>query len=224
MATEAFKQPAPQPAGPAPHPMAPVVAPDPGPAYAQVPLKSLRLRAGMFLQTQRLEKNSPTYEAQFLGAIDDKCLFVVPVGTFSIKTGMKANETFVVRGFTGQYDFHFVAKVIQAFDFTFREPAYAYAVLSFPEVVKARKVRNSVRIKTSLPATATPRSGAAGGDLVNVASSIGPDDERMYIEALARICHAQPGPEETRLCGVLFENIGDRDRLRIREFVVEAVE
>jgi hypothetical protein len=248
MATEAFKQPAAQPAGPAPHPMAAVVAPDPGPAYAQVPLKSLRLRAGMFLQTQRLEKNSPTYEAQFLGAIDDKCLFVVPVGTFSIKTGMKANETFVVRGFTGQFDFHFVAKVIQAFDFTFREPAYAYAVLSFPEVVKARKVRNSVRIKTSLPATATPRSGAASadativdlsvdgallssgtelgavGDLVNVAFSIGPDDERVYVEALARICHAQPGPDETRLSGVLFENIGDRDRLRIREFVVEAVE
>jgi hypothetical protein len=248
MATEAFKQPAAQPMGPAPHPMAAVVAPDPGPAYAQVPLKSLRLRAGMFLQTQRLEKNSPTYEAQFLGAIDDKCLFVVPVGTFSIKTGMKANETFVVRGFTGQYDFHFVAKVIQAFDFTFREPAYAYAVLSFPDVVKARKVRNSVRIKTSLPATATPRSGAASvdativdlsvdgallssaadlgavGDLVNIAFSIGPDDERVYVEALARICHAQPGPEETRLSGVLFENIGDRDRLRIREFVVEAVE
>ncbi len=90
------------------------------PEFTQVSLKSLKLRAGMFLQTKRAEKNSPDYEAQFLGVIDEKCLMVVPVGTFSIKTGMKAGETFVIRGFTGQFDFHFTSTVIQAFDFTFR--------------------------------------------------------------------------------------------------------
>ncbi|MEO6104393.1 MAG: PilZ domain-containing protein [Pseudoxanthomonas sp.] len=218
------------------------------PDYEAVPLKSLKLRAGMFLQAQRMEKNSPTYEAQYLGAVEGKCLFVVPVGTFSIKTGMKANEHFIVRGFTGTHDFQFQAKVIQAFDFTFREPAYAYAVLSFPETVQARKVRNSIRIKTSLPATATPRSGAtplqvtivdlsvdgallrsdaelgAVGDLVNIAFSIGGDDALSYLEALARICHCQIGNEDAVSSGVLFENMGDRDRLRIREFVVDAVE
>jgi hypothetical protein len=230
------------------HPMAPPAVPATSADHVDMPLKALRLRAGMFLQAQRLEKNSPTYEAQFLGAIEGKCLFVVPVGTFSIKTGMKANETFVVRGFTGQYDFQFAAKVIQAFDFTFREPAYAYAVLSFPETVQARKVRNAVRIKTSIAATATPRSGGATwdarlvdlsvdgallssaaelgavGDLVNLAFSIGNDEELCYIEVLARICHSNRGPEDAVLSGVLFENIGDRDRLRIREFVVESVE
>jgi hypothetical protein len=222
------------------------------PDYDEVPLASLKLRAGMFLQAQRMEQHSPTYEAQFLGAVDDKCLFVVPVGTFSIKTGMKANEHFIIRGFTGTHDFQFQAKVIQAFDFTFREPAYAYAVLSFPETVQARKVRNSVRIKTSLDATATPRSGAAPlqvtivdlsvdgallrsddevgavGDLVNIAFSIAGDDGSTgapsYVEGLARVCHCQIGKEDAVLSGVLFENMGDRDRLRIREFVVDAVE
>lgn len=256
MATEASRPMPAFPASPATphaavdpaHPMAPAVAPATSAAHVEMPLKALRLRAGMFLQTQRLEKNSPTYEAQFLGAIEGKCLFVVPVGTFSIKTGMKANESFVIRGFTGQYDFQFTAKVIQAFDFTFREPAYAYAVLSFPDVVQARKVRNSVRIKTSLPATASPRSGGAAsevrivdlsvdgallssaadlgatGDLVNLAFSIGVDEDLTYIEALARVCHCHRGPDDAILTGVLFENIGDRDRLRIREFVVDAVE
>jgi c-di-GMP-binding flagellar brake protein YcgR len=231
----------------APHPMAPVVAPPTSPAHVQVPLKALRLRAGMFLQTQRLEKHSPTYEAQFLGAIDDKCLFVVPVGTLSTKNGMKANETFVIRGFTGQYDFQFTARVIQAFDFTFREPAYAYAVLTFPEVVQARKVRNSVRIKTSIAATAASRGNppadarlvdlsvegallasrdelGSPGDLVSLAFSIGNDEDLTYVEALARICHAQRGPDDAVLSGVLFETIADRDRLRIREFVLDAVE
>ena len=228
--------------------MAAPVAAVPGPAWEDLPFKALRLRAGMFLQTQRLEKNSPNYEAQFLGAIEGKCLFVVPVGTFSIKTGMKANETFVVRGFTGQYDFQFTAKVIQAFDFTFREPAYAYAVLSFPDVVAARKVRNSVRIKTSIAASASPRNGGNGvdvrivdlsvegallasstelgavGDLVNLAFSIGSDEDLVYVEALARICHAHRGPEDAVMSGVLFETIADRDRLRIREFVLDSVE
>jgi hypothetical protein len=229
------------------HPMAPAVEPPTSPEHVQVPLKALRLRAGMFLQTQRLEKNSPMYEAQFLGAIEGKCLFVVPVGTLSTKNGMKANETFVIRGFTGQYDFQFTAKVIQAFDFTFREPAYAYAVLTFPDVVQARKVRNSVRIKTSIAATAASRGGipadvrivdlsvegallssaaalGSPGDLVSLAFSIGTDEDLNYIEALARICHSQRGPDDAVLSGVLFETIAERDRLRIREFVLDAVE
>ena len=44
------------------------------------------------------------------------------------------------------------------------------------------------------------------------------------IEVLARVCHCNRGPEDSVLSGVLFENIGDRDRLRIREFVVDSVE
>ena len=217
------------------------------PEFSQVSLKSLKLRAGMFLQTQRMEKNSPNYEAQYLGAIDDKCLMVVPVGTFSIKTGMKAGDNFVIRGFTGQYDFYFTARVIQAFDFTFREPAYAYAVLSYPDSVDARKVRNSIRIKTSLPATVTgianriaqpvtlldlsadgslarslePLGGV--GELVSLEFSMGPDEQLSYVVAVARICHVQMG-DDGYLSGMLFENISAADRLMIREFVMAGVE
>jgi c-di-GMP-binding flagellar brake protein YcgR len=219
------------------------------PQFSELSLKSLKLRAGMFLQTQRLEKNSPNYEAQFLGVIDEKCLMVVPVGTFSIKTGMKAGETFIIRGFTGQYDFHFVSKVIQAFDFTFREPAYAYAVLTFPESVQARKVRNSIRIKTSLAATASPHGGSppvaativdlsvegallhtpeplgATGDLVGLAFSMDDGADLAYLDTLARICHGSPSATDGgRLTGLLFENISAKDRLTIKEYVLSNVE
>lgn len=217
------------------------------PEFSQVSLKSLKLRAGMFLQTQRLEKNSPNYEAQFLGVIEGKCLMVVPVGTFSIKTGMKAGETFIIRGFTGQFDFYFTSKVIQAFDFTFREPAYAYAVLSFPETVEARKVRNSIRIKTSLPATVTgigdrvsrpvtlldlsaegslARSAepiGAVGDLVSLEFSMGPEEHLSYVAVVSRVCHVQLS-DDGYLSGMLFENISTGDRLMIREFVLAEVE
>jgi c-di-GMP-binding flagellar brake protein YcgR len=230
------------------------------PEYSQVSLKSLKLRAGMFLQAQRVEKissdyerrESPNYEAQFLGVIDGKCLMVVPVGTFSIKTGMKAGETFTVRGFTGQYDFRFTSNVIQAFDFTFREPAYAYAVLSFPEVVESRKVRNSMRIKTSLPASATPQGSqtsiavtlldlsvdgslvrsptplGAVGDLVSLEFSMaaeGSESELAFLVALARICHSnKANNEEGYLSGLLFENITAKDKLTLKEFVLSNLE
>jgi hypothetical protein len=246
MASEAYK-PAAGPPTLAPsvkapeHPMAAPVAAVPGPAWEDLPFKALRLRAGLFLQTQRLVKDSPNYEAQFLGAIEEKCLFVVPVGIFSIKTGMKAGDSFVIRGFTGVHDFQFEAKVIQAFDFTFREPAYAYAVLAFPDHVKARKVRNSLRIRTSIPASASPRNGQRptevrildlsvdgallrspvdlgwAGELITVAFSMGSD------EAQARICHRREDGGEM-LVGVLFETLSERDRLTLREFVVAAVE
>ena len=214
------------------------------PEFTEVDLRALKLRAGMFLQTQRMEKNSPNYEAQFLGLIDGKCLMVVPVGTFSIKTGMKAGEHFIIRGFTGQYDFYFSSRVIQAFDFTFREPSYAYAVLSWPERVEARKVRSSLRIRTSLPATLTGianrqsqpvtiadlsadgalvRSGdSAGaiGDMVSLEFSMGPDGALSYVVAMARICHIHVG-DEGCLSGLLFEQIAPADRILIREYVVE---
>lgn len=217
------------------------------PEFTQVGLKTLKLRAGMFLQTQRMEKNSPNYEAQFLGVIEDKCLMVVPVGTFSIKTGMKSGETFIIRGFTGQYDFHFTSKVIQAFDFTFREPAFAYAVLSYPDSVEARKVRNSIRIRTSLPATATgiasrqaqpvtvldlsadgslvrsDESLGAIGDALSLEFSMGPDEALSYVVAVARVCHVHIG-DEGYLTGLLFENISTADRLMIREFVLASAE
>ena len=225
------------------------------PEYSQVSLKSLKLRAGMFLQTQRVEtkpappnqeaKPAPIYEAQFLGPIHDKALVVIPVGMFSIKTGMSSGETFMVRGFTGQYDFNFTCTVLQAVDFTFRDPGYAYAVLTYPEVVEARKVRNSMRIKTSLPASVTlvgsdaahpvtlldlsidgalvrsPSALGATGDLVALSFTVTADIGVVDLITAARICHSNEDPgEEGVLTGLLFENISGADRVALKDFVL----
>jgi hypothetical protein len=218
--------------------------PDPaGPEFSPSSIRALKLRPGMFLQSRRVERNSPTYESQFLGMIDGKCLMVEPVGTFSIKTGMKAGDLFVISGFTGQFDFRFQSRVIQAFDFTFREPYYAYAVLAWPERVEARKVRNSLRIRTSLEATLTgiasretqpvtildlsadgalvrsSDSAGAIGDLVSLEFSLGEDSALSFVVAVARICHIHVG-DEGCLSGLLFETIAPSDRVLIREYVV----
>jgi hypothetical protein len=229
------------------------------PEYSQVTLKSLKLRSGMFLQAQRVEtkppppnqeaKPAPVYEAQFLGPIQDKALVVIPVGMFSIKTGMMSGEIFTVRGFTGQYDFHFTSRVLQAVDFTFRDPGYAYAVLTYPAVVEARQVRKSMRIRTSLPANATlpdatgemtvtlvdlsidgtlVRSASAlgaVGDLVALSFTVTSDLGVADLVVAARICHSNEDPgEEGILAGLLFENITGADRVVLKDFVLSNLE
>jgi hypothetical protein len=215
--------------------------------YSQVSLKSLKLRPGMFLQADGIEL--PNYEAQFLGMIEDKCLMIVPVGVFSTKFGMKADETYVIRGFTGLYDFRFRATVIQAFDFTFRTPAYAYAVLTYPPLVQAKKVRNAMRIKTTLPATATPHGSqtpqavtlvdlsvdgalirspftlGSAGELVRLDFSIASEMEPPPLLTLARICHTHEEAGDDRfLTGVLFETTSGANRVALREYVLSNLE
>src|SRR5688572_16862547 len=218
-----------------------------GAEFSQVSLKILKLRPGMFLQAEGVEL--PNYEAQFLGMIEDKCLMIVPVGVFSTKFGMRAGESYVIRGFTGQYDFHFPATVIQAFDFTFRTPAYAYAVLTYPEAVEAKKVRNSIRIKTSLSATATPHGSetphavtlvdmsvdgalvrssstlGAVGELVRLDFSVGSEMEPPNLLTLARICHTHEDTGTDRfLTGVLFETTSGANRVALRDFILSNIE
>ena len=209
------------------------------PEFSQVSLKSLRLRPGMFLQALGIGEGARTYEMQYLGVIEGKCLMLVPIGFASLKFGMQAGDEYMIRGFTGQHDFHFTAKAIQAFDFTFKTPAYAYAVLTYPETVDARKVRNSLRIKTSLPANATPHGASipvpvtvvdlsvdgallhsatelgALGDLVRVDFSIGDDT----LLTLVRVCHSTRA-EDGFFTGVLFENISTHGRVTIKDFVL----
>ena len=219
------------------------------PEYSHVSLKTLKLRPGMFLQAEAVAEDARNYETQYLGVIEGKCVMIVPVGLFSLKFGMNAGEKYVIRGFTGQYDFHFAATVIQAFDFTFKVPAYAYAVLTFPEAVDARKVRNAMRIKTSLPGTAKPHGSdtpqlvtlidvsvdgalvrapvalGAIGDLVRLDFSLGSDIDVPHLATLARICHAndKAGDDEF-LTGLLFENISAAARVRLKDFVLSNLE
>lgn len=134
-------------------------------------LKSLGLRAGMALQTRRLVEGASKKEAQFFGAIEGKGVMVGPVGAEGEKTELGAGEVCVIRGFTGQYEFSFLSKVLQTF-----EKPFAYALLAYPAEVDARQVRQSMRTKTSWPTTAksaiaTPETAAVDVSLVDISMS-----------------------------------------------------
>ncbi|HNV61278.1 MAG TPA: PilZ domain-containing protein, partial [Rhodoferax sp.] len=121
---------------------------DTPPQVSRMPLKALGLRTGMALQTRRLVEGASKKESQFFGAIESKGVMVGPMGAEGVKTELEEGEICVVRGFTGQYEFSFLSKVLQ----TFQKP-FAYALLAYPAQVDATLVRQSMRTKVSWPTT-----------------------------------------------------------------------
>jgi hypothetical protein len=205
----------------------------------RMPLKALALRSGMALQTRRLVEGTSKKEAQYFGAIEGKGVMVGPHSSDAIQTGMETGEVCVVRGFTGQYEFSFISKVLQTF-----EKPFAYALLAYPAQVDAKKVRQSLRTKVSWPTSARPLAAdaAANGasaqlvDLVDLSTdgamvrtdqvlgTVGKyvelvvdlevESRPAQLQLRGRICHHNRAPDEAHyFVGFAFEGTSQNDRL-----------
>jgi c-di-GMP-binding flagellar brake protein YcgR len=212
----------------------------------RVPLKSLGLRTGMALQTRRLVEGASKKESQFFGAIEGKGVMVGPMGPDGVSTELDDGEICVVRGFTGQFEFSFLSKVLQ----TFQQP-FAYALLAYPAQVDARKVRQSMRTKTSWPTTVqtTPKDGQATspameatlvdismhgamikapsalstvGDVVTLGMTVSFDDAPVALNVAASICHNnRSATDSAYYVGLAFRNLTQHDKL-VLNFVTQA--
>lgn len=201
-------------------------------------LKSLGLRAGMALQTRRLVAGASKKEGQFFGAIEGKGVMISPVGPEGEKTELAAGEVCVIRGFTGQYEFSFLSKVLQTF-----EKPFAYALLAYPAEVDARQVRQSMRTKTSWPTTAKPLATAATTEaaaidvtlvdismsgamiksptaIANIGStiilgiSVVFDDTPIELTISGRVCHSNQSTNDGFFyIGTAFNNLTQHDKL-----------
>lgn len=202
-----------------------------------LPLRALRLRAGMALQTRRIVEGASKKESLFLAAIEGKGVMVGPVGPDGAKTGLEEGEICIVRGFTGQHEFSFLSRVLQ----TFEQP-FAYALLQYPKHTDARLVRQSMRIKTSMSAVVSqpdddsglaPASNATLIDLstagamvrsatslaavgADVALSFSVDFEGAPVHLALRctICHSSPTSErDGYFTGLAFKAMTQHDKL-----------
>jgi hypothetical protein len=205
---------------------------------SEVDLQTLRLRPGIFLQTQHVAANSPKFESQFIAAIDGKGIMLAPFEVAGVKTGMKAGEEYLIRGFTGQHDFSFSSQVILIFELPF-----AYTLLAYPSTVKIKTVRKSMRMKTSLPATVSPRgqktpvaatlidlsvagamikspsSLSAVGSQVDLNFSVEFEGDVVDLVIVATICHGkQSDPEEGFMIGLSFKDMPRNDKLILHYF------
>lgn len=206
----------------------------------RLPLRALGLRTGMALQTRRLVEGATKKESQFFGAIEGKGVMVGPLGPDGAKTELEEGEICVVRGFTGQYEFSFLSKVLQ----TFQKP-FAYALLAYPTQVDATLVRQSMRTKTTWPTTVevpgkdaqdatlvdislqgamikTDSALASVGDVVNVGIDVIFDNTPVQLNLSASICHNNRASNDAAFyIGLAFKNLTQHDKL-VLHFVTQA--
>lgn len=173
-----------------------------------VELSTLKLRVGLALQAQHLIEGGTLEELQFLAVIGQKGIMVGPFRSGE-PIALRVGSEYLIRGFTGQYDFHFKATVMQTFD-----KPFAYALLDYPATVNARLVRRAMRIKTSIPARVmskdkrqsqdvtlvdlsplgtlihSPAAVGAFGDVVHLALKVPFDGELVELEVPSTICHS----------------------------------
>ena len=202
----------------------------------QLSLRSLGLKPGMAMQTKRLVAGATKKESQYFGAIEGKGVMVGPLGSEGAKTELVEGEVCVVRGFTGQYEYSFLSKVLQTF-----EKPFAYALLAYPTRVDAKLVRQSMRTKCSWPTTVlVPQaqgdaqtisvdlidlsvSGAmikAAGSLATIGSnikltmSVEVDKEPVDLHLTASVCHNNRATyEDAYFIGLAFKGLTPHDKL-----------
>jgi hypothetical protein len=202
----------------------------------QLSLRSLGLKPGMAMQTKRLVAGATKVESQYFGAIEGKGVMVGPLGSEGAKTELVEGEVCVVRGFTGQYEYSFLSKVLQTF-----EKPFAYALLAYPAKVDAKLVRQSMRTKCSWPTTvlAPPPVGdgktisvdlidlsvsgamikaatsvAAIGSNIKLTMSVNVDNAPIELHLNASVCHNNRATyEEAHFIGLAFKGLTPHDKL-----------
>ncbi|MDT8991470.1 PilZ domain-containing protein [Curvibacter sp. APW13] len=208
--------------------------PSTAPQNLRIPLKQLGLRAGMALQTRRLVEGTSKKESQYIGAIESKGVMVGPIGADAEQTGLTEGEVCVVRGFTGQYEFSFVSKVLQTF-----EKPFVYTLLAYPTSVDAQLVRQSMRVKMNWPTQVKLAQGAVlgamlvdlstAGAMLNTPAPIGAVGEDIGIDMLldvegtevsvhlkGRICHTNRIAADNTVCsGVAFVGATAQDKMAL---------
>jgi hypothetical protein len=203
---------------------------------SRLPLRTLGLKPGMAMQTRRLAEGASKKEAQYFGSIEGKGVMVGPLGPEGDQTELVEGEVCVVRGFTGQYEYSFLSKVLQTF-----EKPFVYALLAYPVQVDARLVRQSMRTKSSWPSTvaapvpdgtvqsfavslidlslsgamikASHSLAAIGSDIVlNMAVLV--DETPMELHLNAGVCHNNRAVyEEAYFIGLAFKRLTAQDKL-----------
>lgn len=201
-----------------------------------MPFKSLGLRSGMALQTRRLVDGASKKESQFFGAIESRGVMVGPMGSDGEQTGLEEGDVCVVRGFTGQYEFSFLSKVLQ----TFHKP-FVYALLAYPAEVDAKQVRQSLRTKASWPTTVlqygsqlpspeltvslvdispagamvnAPVALGTIGEMIRIRMDVQFEDTPISLELDAKLCHSnRPAGQDSFCVGMAFANLTQHDKL-----------
>ena len=202
----------------------------------KLPLKTLGLRSGMSIQTRKLGAGAEKKERQFFGAIEGKGVMVSNINADSGEVEFEVGDSCLVSGFTGQFEFTFLTRVVQTFD-----KPFVYALLEYPVLSDARRVRQSMRMQTEFQATArvtenpdhsdevkitildisdtgalikTPIVFGEIGEHIYVTMATEIDNELSEITLQSRICHTRlAATQDSHLIGLAFKNVQSHEKM-----------
>lgn len=204
--------------------------------YVDADLPELRLRPGTELKLLDSKGNLLEHKAQFIAVFAGKSILVSLIVDSARKIALREGENYLVRGFTGKYDFSFNSSVLQL------DNAQLNARMSCPHTVKVKFVRSHLRVQLNLPGnvtlpnmdTPTPiviadiSTGGAGldstiplgavGERIQLALPVEFEKKRVNLNLTSEIRHITQ-TEHGLKTGVEFEGTSQLDKLMLHYFV-----
>jgi hypothetical protein len=152
----------------------------------EVSIQELRLRPGTELKLLDSKGNMLAHKAQFIAVFAGKSMLISMMVDDARKIALREGDAYLVKGFTGKYDFSFFASVLQV------DGAQFNARLSCPNQVSVKFVRSHLRVQLSLNTSATLPNVetpapiiitdlSAGGAGIDSASQLGGVGERIQL-------------------------------------------
>lgn len=204
--------------------------------FVEVGIQELRMRPGTELKIQDGKGKPLNHACQFVAAFSSKNMLISLLVDNPRKIDIRAGENYQVNVFNGKYEFSFTAGVLQINEAQFN------ALLSCPELIKVKFVRNHLRVVVALPATISfsgsnspiivnnLSSSGAGinsakslgnvGDKINLALQVEFEKKRVNLNLNSVIKHAtEKTSDDGILTGIEFENISQNDKLALYYYV-----
>jgi c-di-GMP-binding flagellar brake protein YcgR len=201
-----------------------------------VSIPELRLRPGTEMKILDSKGRILSHKAQFVAVFAGKSILISLLVDNTKKIELRAGENYLVRGFTGKYDFSFNSSVLHI------DSAQFNARFSCPESVAVKFVRSHLRAAISLEASVSAENkdnatsiivkdlsaGGAGLDSAQPLGSIGEkiqltlpvefEKKKVNLSLTSIIRHITEMGTKIRT-GVEFENASQSDKLMLHYYV-----
>ncbi len=200
--------------------------------HVEVSIQELRLRPGTELKILDSKGRMLGHKAQFVAVFAGKSILTSLLVNNTKMIEIRAGDSYLIKGFTGKYDFSFTSSVLQL------DSAQFNARFSCPDTVAVKFVRSHLRADLELTATVTAKGmsnptaiivkdlsiGGAGlvssealgniGDRINLSLQVEFEKKNVDLTLAAIIKHISESFSGIRT-GVEFESTSQNDKLML---------
>ncbi len=211
--------------------------------YVEVNIQDLRLQPGTELTLSDKTGRTLGHQAQYVAAFSGKSILIALLVDNPNRIEIRTGETYLIKGFTGKYDFTFASQVMLV------DAPQFNAKFSYPSSVSVKFVRGHMRARAELPATASAAGvdkpaaivirelSAAGvsidssmtlgnaGDKITLSFQVIFENKKINLNLNSIIRHsAESGSDGKLRTGVEFENPTQNEKLMLYYFAISLSE